>query len=164
MPTTDCTTDAALPDAPGFDCQIGVSGRAPQRTSRPLRGLFFGFAATVTVGLALASWYVGVRIVSADELTAAGPARPGAAVAETVAASRTILARQFFLQVAGLGEKQDAAFMRALEDRGFRASEDRASQEAGRILIGPFSTRDDMERARNELQFRGVLAIEAEHY
>ena len=66
MPTTDCTAHAALPDAQDFDCQIEVSASASQGTSRPLRGLFFGFAATVTIGLALASWYVGVRIVSAD--------------------------------------------------------------------------------------------------
>lgn len=182
MPTSDCANHAALPDAQGFDCQIEVSGSAPQGTSRPLRGLFFGFAATVTVGLALASWYVGVRIVSADEVSAAGPARTSA-VAETVATPQPVtqLAQseqdpkaeaywykvplpQFYLQVAGLGDRQDAAFVRSLRKRGLRA-EVRASQDDdARILIGPFSTHTELERAQSKLEALGVLAIQAEHY
>ncbi len=178
MPTTDCAAHAASPDAQDFDCPIEVSASTSQGTSRPLRGLFFGFAATVTIGLALASWYVGVRIVSADQ---GGPA---SAVAEPVAAPQaapslaedpiaeaywyTGLAPQFYLQVAGLGERKDAAFVRSLQEKGFRAevalSQGRASQgDAGRILIGPFSTHTEMERAQSKLESWGVLAIEAEH-
>lgn len=187
MPATDCATHTALPGEQGFDCQVEVSERASQGGSRPLRGLFFGFAATVTVGLALASWYVGVRIVSADELSAASPVRPGA-MAETVArpqgapqstaqsspqSSQDLIAKaywytvplpQFYLQVARLGKRQDAAFVRSLAKRGFRA-EVRASQGVGgRILIGPFSTHTAMERAQSKLESWGVLAIEAENY
>jgi hypothetical protein len=179
MPTTDCTTDAVLPDAQSLDCQIEVSESAPQGTSRPLRGLFFGFAATVTVGLALASWYVGVRLVSADELSAIAPARQGAgteiaATPQTVPALNedsiaeaywyTVPLPQFYLQVAGLGEKQDAAFVRSLEDKGLRARVPSSQGDSARILIGPFSTRSAMGRAQRELESRGVLAIEVEPY
>ena len=166
MPTTDCAAHAASPDAPGFDCQIEVSSRASRGTSRPLRGLFFGFAATVTIGLALASWYVGVRIVSAGEVSAAGSARP-TAVVETVVESqpaRDVPPRQFYLQTAGLGEKQDAAFVRSLKDRGFHAEVRTPAGESGRIEIGPFSTHTEMEAARSKLGSWGVLVIEAEHY
>jgi hypothetical protein len=176
MPTTDGTTHAALPVAQSSDCHIEVSGRASQGLSRPLRGLFFGFALTLTLGLALASWYVGVRIVSADEVSATGPAR-SSAVTETAVTPQSgpqdsiaeaywypVPPPQFYLQVAGMGEKQDAAFVRSLEQKGLRA-ELRASQaEGGRILIGPFSTRTEMEHARSKLESQGVLAIETGHY
>lgn len=171
MPTTDCATDAALPDAASFDCHIEISESAPQGSSRSLRGLFFGFAATMTAGLALASWYVGVRIVSADDVA---PVRPSV-TAETQTTSPpiqdpmaeaywyTVPLPQLYLQVAGLGAKQDAAFVRSLEDKGFRAQVRASPGDAGRILIGPFSTHAEMERAQSKLQSRGVLAIEAEY-
>lgn len=170
MPTTDCAAHAASTDAQDVDCPIEVSASTSQGTSRPLRGLVFGFAATVTIGLALASWYVGVRIVSGDELSAGAPARLSA-VAETIATAqpaRHVPPPQIYLQVAGLGERKDAAFVRSLQEKGFRAevalSQGRASQgDAGRILIGPFSTHTEMERAQSKLESWGVLAIEAEH-
>jgi len=76
MPTADGAAHAAFPDAQGFDCHIEVSESASQGTSKSLRGLFYGFAATVTAGLALASWYVGVRIVAADAMSAAAARQP----------------------------------------------------------------------------------------
>jgi SPOR domain len=179
MPTTDCATDAAMPDAPGFDCQIEVPERAPQGTSRPLRGLFFGFAATVTVGLALASWYVGVRIVRADEVSAPVAASMSA-VAETAAApppvtqaARDSIARayrptvpppQFYLQIAGLGERRDATFVRSLQLKGFRAEVRMSQGEDERVLVGPFSTHAALERAQGKLESQGVLAVETDRY
>lgn len=187
MPTTDCATHAALPDAQDFDCQVEVSESTSQGRSSSLRGLFFGFAVTVTVGLALASWYVGVRIVSADETPAASPAR-SSEVPATVATPQptpqpapqpvpqatedpmaeaywyTVPLPQLYLQVAGLGERQDDAFVRSLHHRGFRAEVRSPEGESRRILIGPFSTHSEMERAQSKLQNLGVLAIETEHY
>jgi hypothetical protein len=179
MPTTDCETHVALPDPQGFDCQVEVSRRRSRGTSRPLKGLFFGFAATVTIALALASWYVGARIVSADDVSMAGSGRVGA-VAETVASPQpsqqlaedaiaeaywyTVPPPEFYLQVAALGKRQDAAFVRSLRGRGFRAEVRGSQGEDGRILIGPFSTHAEMERAQSKLESWGVLAIEAEHY
>ncbi len=63
MPTTDYATDTALPDVPCDDSHVD-SLQPNDGASKPLRGLLFGFAATVTIGLALASWYVGLRIVA----------------------------------------------------------------------------------------------------
>jgi hypothetical protein len=85
MPTTDCATDIAPPDLSGADAQSVADSHyeAPQRpssrASKPLRGLLFGFTATVVVGLAMASWYLGVRILDAGEV-----ALPSAARGESV--------------------------------------------------------------------------------
>lgn len=176
MPATDCATDIALPDSQSEDSQDGSARRASQAASRPLRGLFFGFAATVTVGLALASWYVGVRIVAADEVapsnTASGPVS-AAPVAPSPAAPPSVtedsMAEAFwytvpptvlYLQVAGLGPKQDASFVRSLQTKGFHAQIE-ARDDNPHILIGPFSTHSGMEQAQRKLQSAGVLAVEA---
>jgi cell division protein FtsN len=157
---------------------------APQRAvdgaSKPLKSLLLGFAATVTVGLALASWYVGVRIVDTDEVspgsaTAAVPAAsvpvvipstPPAASDEALAQAywSTVPPADLYLQVAGIGAKQDAGFVKSLAAKGFRAQlqgGDRADN--GRILIGPFSTHAEMEQAQRKLQSAGVLAVESAH-
>jgi cell division protein FtsN len=171
MPTTECAIDVALPNSQSEDSQA-----ASQGTSRPLRGLLFGFAATVTVGLALASWYVGVRIVSADEVApssattsapviAAPVPRAAAAPASAAEASigeafwYTVPPTVLYLQVAALGPKQDASFVRSLQIKGFHAQV-QAGDDGSRILIGPFSTHAKMEQAQRKLQSEGVLAIE----
>jgi cell division septation protein DedD len=178
MPTTECAIDAALPNSASEDLQDAFPDRtASQKTSKPLRGLLFSFAATVTVGLALASWYVGVRIVSADEVAPssattstpvlAAPVPPPAAT--PASATETSMAEAFwytvpptvlYLQVAGLGLKQDANFVRSLQTKGFRAQVQTRDDDS-RILIGPFSTRAALEQAQRKLQSAGVLAIES---
>jgi len=178
MPTTDCAADIAPPDSPSEESQDGPTQQPSQGASRPLRGLLLGFAATVTVGLALASWYVGVRIVAADEVApppaaTAAPASPAplapppAAVPPTEAEDSmaeafwyTVPPAVLYLQVAGLGPKQDSGFVRSLRSKGFSAQVD-ARDGNPRILIGPFSTHAGMEQAQRKLQSSGVLAVEA---
>lgn len=181
MTTTDCATDVAMPSPPSEDSQDDASAPlpAPGGASKPLKGLLMGFAATVTIGLALASWYVGVRIVDADEVApastpASAPVVAAAAaptLSATAPASETSIGEAFwytvppanlYLQVAGIGPKQDAGFVKSLQAKGFGAqleSGDRADN--ARILIGPFSTRAGMEQAQRKLQSAGVLAVES---
>ncbi len=66
MTTTDCATDIAMSASQSEDPQNETPLRESGGASKSLKGLLFGFAATVTIGLLLASWYVGVRIVAAD--------------------------------------------------------------------------------------------------
>jgi cell division septation protein DedD len=173
MSAIDCATDTGLTDS-----HDPAAGHADNATSKSLKGLFIGFAATVTVGLALASWYVGVRIVGPEEtappsapLAASEPAqrppvnRPVAVIENST--TKVIPAPapptpDLYLQVAGLGPKQDAGFVKALEAKGFHAGI-QAGELAGdrAIAIGPFSTRAALEQARRKLQSAGVLAIEA---
>ena len=170
MPSTDCATE---------DLPLETALRTSGGTSKPLKGLFFGFAATVTVGLALGTWYVGVRIVAADEVrpsstsntvpvsvtTAPPAAAPQAVTADSMAEAYwyNVPPAVFFLQVAGLGPKQDARFVRSLQGRGFHAQAQARDDGNSRILIGPFSTRAEMELAQRKLQGAGVLADETAH-
>jgi cell division septation protein DedD len=190
MATTDYATEITLTDLPDSPSQreedCGASEGASECAPRSRKGVMFGFAATVTVGLMLASWYVGIRIVSADEGTSsraaansalstahqispsavATPVAPATPVA-SVAATLTVPSSALYLQVGALGPKQDMSFARSLEKKGFRVHvEARAGIRADadeRVLIGPFSTQTEMNRARHKLQAAGVLAIETEY-
>jgi cell division septation protein DedD len=199
MPATDCATDTALPVLQSEDsshpvpqraldgaleegAQDGARGEATSdglggapRTlcaSKPLRGLFFGFTVTVTIGLALASWYLGVRIVAADEVAppsatqqAPPPVAPiGASPIASVTIASTPVAVappvNLYLQVAGLGPRQDADFVSALQAKGFQGEVQTGDDGSPRILIGPYSTHTEMEQAQRKLQSRGVLTVE----
>lgn len=170
MSTTDCAADKALNNLQEEHLQAEDPERPSERAPKPLKGLFFGFAATVTVGLALASWYVGVRIVTAGEISQSNTGQPGTTVAvqpvdpSPPAAEPTAVATvqlpALYLQAAGLGPKKDAVFVRSLEAKGFRAQVQVLEDNDSRILVGPFDTRADMEQAQRKLEAGGVLAIE----
>ncbi len=182
MPTTDCATETSLPPSPSEDFQIEAIDGGYGGTSKLLRGLFFGFAGTVTIGLALATWYLCVRIVAADQAaqpsapvaapaisTPAPPLSPSAAVTPHTATEDS-MAQAFwytvpppvdlYLQVGGLGPKQDADFVRSLQSRGFHAQIQNRDAGNARILIGPYSTHTELEQRQRKLQSEGVLAVE----
>jgi cell division protein FtsN len=163
MPTTDCATDISLPPSPDLASQTGnysnidAAEPAYEDTSRLLRGLLFGFAATVTIALALASCYVGVRIVAANQEVAAKQTAPPSAPVIAMPAPPPV---ELYLQVAGLGPKQDAEFMNSLQSNGFNAQIQNQDSDNARILIGPFSTHAEMEQKQRKLQSGGILAVE----
>ncbi len=174
MTTTDCATAIpALQGESSQDAEEQSPELSPQsfssEASKPLKRLLWGFGATVAVGLTLATWYVGVRIVAADEVapssSSASIASANSSPAQVVQAVATVqAAAPLYLQVAGLGAKQDAGFVRSLQAQGFEAQVqggDRADNTS--ILIGPFATRFDLEQAQGKLQSLGVLAIETAH-
>jgi len=66
------------------DVQPGLSNELTSGPSKSLKGLLMWFAVTVTVGLSLASWYVGVRIVAADEVSTPAPAAHSAVLPQAV--------------------------------------------------------------------------------
>jgi cell division septation protein DedD len=148
--------------------------------------MLVGFAATVTIGLALGSWYVGVRIVAANEGAPASRAVNAPAKASASQAAPTLqppalagLSIQapagpsvpaptpvtpppgLYLEVAGLGPLQGASFVKGLAAEGYRTRMRSATnQEDRRILIGPFEGRSALEKAERKLQSTGVLALE----
>ena len=144
MPTTDCATDIAPPPSE-IDEQI-ESAPAPGGASKLLKGLLIGFAATVTIGLALGTWYLGVRIVAAN-----GSAQNQASLPAV---------GEFYLQVGALGPERDDAFANALQAKGFLAQIQTRDAGHSRILIGPFLRRSDLDQARQKLQSDGILAVE----
>jgi len=171
MSTSQCATDAGLADQ-----QAGLVQGVATGASKLLKGLLIGFATTVTIALALASWYVGVRIVAANEaIPASSPAPVLHAPAVPPAAQPDSTAENFwdsvaqptpalYLEVASLGIEEDAVFVQRLEEKGYRARiKVAANQEDGRILIGPFSARSALEHAQRKLRSAGVLATEAAH-
>jgi len=183
MPATDFATNIALPDSQildpeNEDSQIECAQQGAFRgASKPLRGLLFGFTATVAVGLGLASWYVGARIVATNEAApsttaASAPVNalptPIAAVSppqvhENSRADAVLYAvppADLYLQVDGLGLKQDADFASSLQAKGFPAQVQMRDGSTTRILIGPFSTHVELEQVQRKLRSTGVLAIE----
>jgi len=180
MSTSHCAADPGLAEP-----QPDLVASPSEVASRHLKGLLIGFGATVTIGLALASWYVGVRIVDANEtvpVSAAAapvsqtPAAPSAQTAVGPSPQEQAMAEAYwhkvppppdlYLQVAGLGSYKDSSFVKGLEAKGYRAhvvmsaNESTANQQGSRILIGPFVGRSSLEAAARKLQSAGVLAIE----
>jgi len=160
MATMECASDLPLADSEQVDSQTQIAGPATEAKSKSPKGLIFGFAFTVTAGLALASWYVGARIVAADETAAAVVSAPVSAQSPLAQTEWSALPSvDLYLQVAALGARQDANFVRSLESRGFRAHIESGKSEA-HILIGPFDTPLQMEQAQRKLESAGILAIE----
>jgi len=167
MPTSQCAAEPGLADQPVDLVQEAAAG-----ASKLLKGLLIGFAATVTIALALASWYVGVRIVAANQtIPASSPApapnppavtpapQPDSAPNywDTVAGPTPAL----YLEVASLGPERDSSFVKKLERKGYGARiEATAHHGDGRVLIGPFSARSELEEAERKLRSSGVLATE----
>jgi|SRR5271165_1061529 len=170
MSTSQCATDPGLADQ-----QVDVVQGVATGASKLLKGLLIGFAATTTIALALASWYVGVRIVAANQAIPASspapvphppavmPAQPDSAASnswDTVAGP----APPLYLEVASLGREKDSSFVKRLEKKGFGARIDAAANRGdGRVLIGPFSARSELEEAARKLRSAGVLATETAH-
>jgi hypothetical protein len=175
MSTSQCATDPELAD-PSLVPEALVRSEG---ASRPPKGVLIGFAATVTIGLALASWYVGVRIVDANEIAPAsaavtapaaspvqqppapsGPSVPEESMAEAFWYTVPPPPPELYLEVAGLGPRKDSSFVRALEAKGYRA---RIIESKQQILIGPFARRSSLQAAARKLQSAGVLAVETAH-
>src|SRR5271155_3395454 len=119
MPTTDYAAAMPVADSQIESAQTAVAPPASGGASKLLKGMLFGFAASVTIGLALASWYVGVRIVAAGEaapkistpsVQAVTPADASASPEDSMAQAYwyTVPPAEFYLEVGSLGPKQDA--------------------------------------------------------
>jgi hypothetical protein len=152
MTPTECPTDISVPIS-------------PTETPKSLKGLLLSFAITVTVGLMLASWYVGVRIAAAGADTARGgsvnaPQPVETATAKAVASWYVAPRVQFYLQAAGIGPERDAKVVGSLHARGFHAEVQPGGGGNARILIGPFSTHAELQQVQQDLQSAGVLAVE----
>ena len=166
----------------------------PDPSAKLKTRVYMGFAGTMALGLSLAGWYVGGRILAAEQSSPVTVAIPsvispsqasapqvmtqeaatpesGSTVIQPVQASdlhpevveHTVAAPapQVFLEVAGLGEKQDASYVKKLRAKGFSARVDAGSSEdVRRILIGPFADRQAVDKAQRKLQAQGILALE----
>ena len=168
MPTTDCATQTALPDLQAPVSQVDLAEDdffvrpARLRSGRPskaLKVMLIGFAVSVGAGLALASWYLGIRIVAADRVLPPVRVVPQPPLPAAPPVWQTVLSPEFYLQVAGFGSQQDADFAKSLQAKGFRAQV-QMREDATRILIGPFKSQAEMIQGQKMLQSSGVMAVE----
>lgn len=146
----------------------------------PLRKLrsrvFIGFVGSVALGLALAGWYVGGRILTAAQkpAPAMSKSKVAAPVPATPVATPMIIEPaqlleppapppipELFLEVPGLNPIQDALLVSKLQNNGLPAQV-KVDADLGtrRILIGPFSSRPTIEKAEQDLQAEGIVALE----
>jgi cell division septation protein DedD len=166
----------------------------PDPSAKLRTRVYMGFAGTMALGLSLAGWYVGGRILAAEQRSsgtlagspAISPSEPSAQPVmppkeSSARVSKAALvqpvqagdvhpeaehpvgppALQVFLEVAGLGAKQDALYVKKLRARGFTARVDAGiNEEVRRILIGPFADRQAVDKAQRKLQAQGILALE----
>ncbi len=161
---------AQLPDIAPFE--------GPPVPERKTRGVYVGFATLVTVGLALAGWYVGQRILVAQapnpatEPFAAAPVAPMPAAVlrpivtpqitpPAVTAQPLLPLTEYYLQVTALGTAQDLKFLKQLQGRGFKAHlETTPTDQTGLILIGPYADQPAVRRVGARLADSGILASE----
>jgi cell division septation protein DedD len=166
MSTTGCATPTAPPDS-----QNEAIERPSNRASKRLKALLTGFAGTVTIGLGLAVWYVDLRIVATPPKTSTStlaPAAPKTASAPLPAmpVPAPVPAPQageadLYLQVGGLGRHETAWYLKSLRANGFQAeAQSDGETDATKIMIGPFSSHAELEKARRELKSVGMLALE----
>jgi cell division septation protein DedD len=167
----------------------------PDPSAKLRTRVYMGFAGTMALGLSLAGWYVGGRILAAEQpspgsLANAPTVSPSQLSAPLVTTSKESSpsvsnpaliqsvqavdvnpeavehpvgppAPQVFLEVAGLGAKQDALYVKKLRAKGFSARIDIGDKaDDRRILIGPFADRPGVEKAQRKLQAQGILALE----
>ena len=166
MMTSGCATDlsdaaSALSDDPSY----GGLPPAPGQASKPGKGVVLSFAVTITIGLILAIWYLGVRMVGSDQVAETVHAAAGSVNTQPYPKANrywdAVPIAPLYLQAAGIGPKQDANFARSLRAKGFAAQVEDVAGGTTRILIGPFSTRAQMEQVQRRLQTAGVLAAES---
>ena len=166
----------------------------PDSSARLRTRVYMGFAGTMALGLSLAGWYVGGRILVAEQ-PSAGTLSSAPAISRSASAPPVMTPKEssapvsnptlvqpvqtvdvhpevaehpvappaprLFLEVAGLGAKQDALYVKKLRAKGFSArvgAGDKADDR--RIFIGPFPDRQAVEKAQGKLQAQGILALE----
>lgn len=180
MPATESMIAATDPlaEPPSFE----TVQPSPDQGSKPMRNLLVGFAATVGIGLSLAVWYLTSRIVKADEVTPAASSRAmvshvgemqAAVVPSSPSAEENSLGEAYwytvpppapsYLEIASLGPKADTDFVNSLHARGFQAEIRSGRTGESRLLVGPFFSAAELERAKSKLEARGVLATEVTH-
>ena len=158
----------------------------PAKTDSPAdirKKIHQGFAATVAIGLAIASIYVGGRIVSAKTTRRAAPvvihvsslsqpvapakavSMPSPALKPKDAAAphwNIIEPRpgETYIQLAAIPLKTIDPFLNQIEEKGFRPVIARGPTDSlYRILIGPYARQDALKDAQTAVEAAGIQHI-----
>jgi cell division septation protein DedD len=145
--------------------------------------VFIGFAATITIGLAVAGWYVGGRIFAAEKVHAAAivkpvstsPAPPAAPApapvvakpVEAVEAEVPVEAPTWntvdpqpgdlYLQLATMGPNSTNEYLKELDAKGIHPRiAPGPSENLHRLILGPYPDKAALEKEQQELETTGV--------
>jgi cell division septation protein DedD len=162
------------------------SPEMPANTAqKQTKRVFIGIAATITVGLALAGWYVGGRIFASEKVHAAAITKPVAAApmfARTIEATPvvepvTVAAEtakptadappvwntvdpqsgELYLQLAAMGPNSTNEYLKMLDAKGIHPRvAPGPSESLHRLVIGPYPDKGALEKEQQELEAAGI--------
>ena len=132
--------------------------------------ILIGFGITTLLGLTMAGWYVGGRILAIQKVHAAP--KPKTVVATPAPSPLTAVpvpappveeskhAGQRYLQLAALGPHSTKDYLKMLNSRGMHPIV-APGPEANlfRILIGPYPDKSALEKEQQALQTAGIEAL-----
>jgi hypothetical protein len=137
--------------------------------------VFIGFAATITIGLAVAGWYVGGRIFAAEKVHAAAivqpiSSAPAPAVAKPVEPA-TVAAPAWnevepqsgdlYLQLATMGPNSTNEYLKELNAKGIHPRiAPGPSENLHRLVLGPYPDKAALEKEQHDLESAGIQFIE----
>jgi cell division septation protein DedD len=141
--------------------------------TKQAKRVFIGFAATITIGLVIAGWYVGGRIFAVDKVHAAAAiAKPisstveATPVAEPVAVPTEAAAAwtrvdpqpgELYLQLATMGPNSTNEYIKALDSQGIHPRiAPGPSDNLHRIVLGPYPDKAALEKQQQELEAAGI--------
>lgn len=140
--------------------------------TKQAKRVFIGFAATITIGLVIAGWYVGGRIFAADKVHAAAAiakpissteatpvAEPVAVPTEAPSAWTTVDPQpgDLYLQLATMGPNSTNDYLKALDSQGIHPRiAPGPSDNLHRIVLGPYPDKAALEKQQQELETAGI--------
>jgi cell division septation protein DedD len=158
------------------------------RAQKQAKRVFIGIAATITVGLTLAGWYLGGRIFASEKVHAAPITKPAVAapvIAKTIEAvpvpEPVIVAAEtakptadgppawnkvdpqsgeLYLQLAAMGPNSTNEYLQTLDAKGIHPRiAPGPSDNLHRLVIGPYRDKAALEKEQQELQAAGIQFI-----
>ena len=168
-----------------IDKGIQASPETPaDPAQKQAKRVFIGFAATVTIGLALAGWYVGGRIFAAEKAHPVAIAKPVAAARviaapvapATIAEPVTVSVEkakpsdsaptwnrvdpqsgELYLQLAAMGPNSTNEYLTMLDAKGIHPRiAPGPSEGLHRLVIGPYPDKAALEKEQQELEAAGI--------
>jgi hypothetical protein len=127
--------------------------------------MFIGFAATITIGLAIAGWYVGGRIFAAEKahpivIAKAVPSAPVIVKPTTSAQAWNTVdpkSGDLYLQLAALGTNSTNEYLKTLNAKGIHPHiAPGPSEGLHRILIGPYADKAALKKELQALRTAGI--------
>ena len=162
--------------------EIQPNPETPANTvQQQAKRVFIGIAATITVGLALAGWYVGGRIFAFEKVHAATktqivPVAPAPIIAKSVEATPVVepvtvvpasewetvepKSGELYLQLATMGPNSTNEYLKVLDAKGIHPRiAPGPSENLHRLVIGPYSDKAALEKEQQALEAAGIQFI-----